>query len=153
MDRSSNTGFNRHYSILLELVKDISSKISLCDSETRDKWNAIEERYFGNPTKKLVSNNIGFGFNASLIDGPELCLFELAGLFLVDEVYDHIWDTINWRDLLGLCSSVEIQELEEFEGGPGMSDTYYWCAVSNPMTFARELRIEILSIIVKGSSA
>ncbi len=87
----------------------------------------------------------GQGFSASLVDGPSIDLFNAAGLEWTEQLDDAVWGERNWLTLLEECSSITIIEIEEYEGGPGMSDTYYWVAVDDPELFCRELKEIMLS--------
>lgn len=83
-------------------------------------------------------------FRGSLIDGPEKSIERLSGLSLTDDQWEFIFDNFNERQLLLECDSlVEIEE-EEFEGGPGQSDTYYRYEADAPEEFKRELAALIL---------
>lgn len=83
-------------------------------------------------------------FQGSLIDGPEKSIERLSGLALTDDQWEYIFDNFNERELLLECGSlVEIEE-EEFEGGPGQSDTYYRYEADDPEEFKRELAALIL---------
>ena len=75
---------------------------------------------------KLENNSeYGPGFSASLIDGPSIDLIDAAGLDWSEDLDNAVWEKYNWLSLLGECESANVIELEEHEGGPGMSDTYY----------------------------
>lgn len=108
-------------------------------------WRSLERRLFGDLDNCLEDNEqYGRGFGASLIDGPSIDIFRLAGLELTDELTDNLWNNVNWQSLLDACQSATVIETSETEGGPGMSDTFYWVAVDNPERFGRELREVIL---------
>ncbi len=82
----------------------------------------------------------GLGFAASLIDGTSIDLFDLVDLECTEELETAVWDKYNWRSLIQECDSAQIIEIEEHEGGPGMSDTFYWVAIHDLEDFRRELR-------------
>ena len=111
----------------------------------RVSWRSLERRLFVDLDDCLEDNEqYGRGFGASLIDGPSIDIFRLAGLELTDELTDNLWNNVNWQSLLDACQSATVIETSETEGGPGMSDTFYWVAVDNPERFGRELREVIL---------
>lgn len=66
-----------------------------------------------------------YSFTGRLIDGPDIDLEALAGLTLTDDESDRIWGRISRRSLLIECLDCEEIELEEIEGGPGLSDSIY----------------------------
>ena len=55
-------------------------------------------------------NEFGDGFSASLMDGPSVDLFKVAGLEETDQLHDAVWSKFNWRSLLGKCGSANIIE-------------------------------------------
>jgi hypothetical protein len=97
------------------------------------------------PITLNIHKEFGPGFAASLIDGLSVDVFDLADLECTDELHDALWGERNWRSLIEECESVTLIEIEEHEGGPGMSDTYYWVAVDDLDTFRAEVREIILS--------
>ncbi|SMC82987.1 hypothetical protein [Polynucleobacter kasalickyi] len=89
----------------------------------------------------------GAGFFASLMDGPSVDLFKIAGFKRNSELLDTIWDHYNWQSLLEECRSVEIIETGENDEAPGMSDVFFWVAIDDPKKFKKELRTIILAAI------
>lgn len=89
------------------------------------------------------NNDNDFVFSGSLVDGPSIDLIELSGLELTDDEQDRVWENTSPRDLLDEAGCEEI-ELEEFEGGPGMSDTFYEYRCGPKETFVSELRAVLL---------
>lgn len=97
---------------------------------------------------KLENNSeYGPGFSASLIDGPSIDLIDAAGLDWTEGLNNAVWGKYNWLSLLAECESANVIELEEHEGGPGMSDTYYWVSIDDPISFQHELKTIIFSMI------
>ena len=84
------------------------------------------------------------GFRATLIEGVTANLFKIAGLDHSPRMADEVGEGTSDLRLLRDCFSIEV-EAEDFEGGPGMSDTYYTFRVRDPRVFARELRSVILA--------
>jgi len=97
------------------------------------------------PIKLSTHKEFGPGFAASLIDGLSVDIFDLAELECTDELHDALWGERNWRSVIEEFESVTLIEIEEYEGGPGMSDTFYWVAVDDLDKFREELREIILS--------
>jgi hypothetical protein len=96
----------------------------------------------------LESNEeYGDGFSASLMDGPSVDLFEIAGFEWTSELNDAVWCNYNWKSLLEECESVEIIETGEHDQVPGMSDVFFWVAVYDPKSFMKELRMVILETV------
>jgi len=108
-------------------------------------WRTLERKLFRDPHKLLEENDgYGRGSGASLIEGPNADLFEIAGLPRTDELSDHLWDEYNWQSLLNECPSVTCIEDSEIDEMPGMSDAYFWVAVDFPKQFGRELQEVIM---------
>ena len=64
------------------------------DAEKTRGWQAVEQRLFGNPARLLsIDTDYGLGFSASLMDGPEISLIDLAGLVDTAELSDAVWVT------------------------------------------------------------
>lgn len=82
----------------------------------------------------------GLGFQATQVDGPDIDLIDVAGLSDLWELSDGLWGENNWEAVLMQCSAVEVIEEDEFESGPGASDTYYRVEVDDPERFALQLR-------------
>ena len=99
----------------------------------------------------LESNEeYGDGFSASLMDGPSVDLFEIAGFEWTSELNDAVWGNYNWKSLLEECGSVEIIETDRHDHVPGMSDVFFWVAVGDPKDFKKELRT-VISAAIKGT--
>jgi hypothetical protein len=112
-------------------------------------WSAVERRLFGNPNRHLRANRkYGRGFGASLMDGPYVSLFDIAGLRSGGELSDRLWDNHNWESLLDECDEIVLIKTGE-DNVPRMSDAYYWVAVDHPDRFARQLRDAIIRIALK----
>lgn len=75
----------------------------------------------------------------TLLEGPDVDLIELSGLNLSDEEQDRIWDEISPRNLLVDCLNCEEIEVDEFEGGPGMSDSTYEYRCGSRDSFVKRL--------------
>jgi len=98
----------------------------------------------------LESNKeYGDGFSATLMDGPSVDLFEIAGFEWTSELNDAVWGNYNWKSLLEECDSVEIIETGEQDEIPGMSDVFFWVAVDDPKRFEKQLRKVISSVLEK----
>jgi hypothetical protein len=91
------------------------------------------------------SKRYGKGFSASLMDGPSVDLFKIAGLEWTSELNDAVWGQYNWKSLLEECKGIEIIETGSQNHAPGMSDVRFWVAVFDPKEFQRELRDTILA--------
>ena len=99
----------------------------------------------------LESNEeYGDGFSASLMDGPSVDLFEIAGFEWTSELNDADWGNYNWNRLHEECRSVEIIETDRHDHVPGMSDVFFWVAVDDPKIFKKELRT-VISAAIKGA--
>jgi hypothetical protein len=99
-------------------------------------WSTVEQKLFGDPERLVEENReeaVGLGFAASQVDGPSVDLLDFAGIEAEDSL------DCRWYDTVFECGA-NAQELEEFEGGPGMSDTFYWVECGDPHVFARNLR-------------
>jgi hypothetical protein len=64
-------------------------------------------------------------FYGTLIEGPDVDLIDLSGLDLTAEEQERVWSEVSPRTLLVEELDCEEIELDEFEGGPGMSDSRY----------------------------
>jgi hypothetical protein len=104
--------------------------------------------------KKLFSKHrsYGLGFRASLIDGLEADVFELAGLQYSDELHDKVWRNQNWRELVERCGAEVIETRRSEGGGPGQSDVWYWVAVEDAEAFRAVLREHLLSLLAEPAS-
>ena len=99
----------------------------------------------------LESNKeYGDGFSATLMDGPSVDLFEIAGFEWTSELNDAVWGNYNWKSLLEECRSVEIIETDRHDHVPGMSDVFFWVAVDDPKNFQKELRT-VITAAIKGT--
>lgn len=143
------------YDELLDAIKYLSTRVvdGLPKSDvTLNLWLELEEKLFGNPSnylRRVENGSIGFG--ASLIEGPDISIFGVSGLVESDELHYGLWGETNWQDILNSCSSVCIYEDYSIDGMPGQSDTYFVVSVSEPIQFARELRLAMLSFMVFGN--
>jgi len=98
----------------------------------------------------LESNeDYGKGFSASLMDGPSVDLFEIAGFEWTSELNDAVWGKYNWKSLLEECGSVDVIETGQHDQVPGMSDVFFWVAIDDPKNFKKELRT-VISAAIKG---
>lgn len=113
-------------------------------------WLALEERLFGNPTKRLRRSRAhGLGCSASYLEGIDIDVIAYAGLKYSDDMFYAFWDERNWQKLVSECSSSEYFEVGEHEGAPGMSDVRFWVSVLDPREFARELRILLVDSLAQ----
>ena len=88
------------------------------------------------------------GFRATLMEGSDISLEELAGFADDDPMVERAWENTNWRRILDLCWSAEVldesdlhpESGEDDDDCPGMSDTWYIVRVPDPVRFAAELR-------------
>jgi len=107
-------------------------------------WRCAERRLFGDPSLLLSRHpDFGLGFRASLIEGPNIDLFALAG-FRSADLQLAVQDRTNWCHLVDLCPSAKRIEVGA-QDGPGISDALYWVAVQDPVALAQELREAIVS--------
>lgn len=88
----------------------------------------------------------GFGFPASMMDGFDFDIFELANLKYTDNHHDAVWSENTWESLLEKTSA-EIIELDEIDELATMSDTYYWVKIENKDQFESELRSILLKYL------
>lgn len=86
----------------------------------------------------------GQGFSATLMDGPSIDLFEIAGLEWTADLHDDVWGHHNWKSLLEECRTAEIIETGSQDHTPGMSDVFFWVVITDPKKFRQELRAAIL---------
>jgi hypothetical protein len=112
----------------------------------RGPFERLEIALFGNPEKKLEKRRRrGCGFDASMVDGPtRISLEDIAGMEFTVEEHDAVWGATNWHELVDECHAAEVETEEEFEGGPGMSDVFYWVYVKDPVEFARQVRTKFM---------
>lgn len=112
-------------------------------------YRALERKLFGDPSTLLDNHEEkGPGFGASLMDGPSVDYFSLAGLDDLNELSGKIWNDHNWIDIVRGCSAVFDLELYEIDG-PGISDTYYWIRVDDADELARQLREFIVGVALE----
>ncbi|MCX7366291.1 MAG: hypothetical protein NTV97_31365 [Alphaproteobacteria bacterium] len=113
---------------------------------TPGPYELLEVSLFGDPNQ-LMSNDDeqGRGFSASLMDGPLVDIFSLAGIDPSDELHDAVWGDHNWQSILDQCDEAFCVEVGEQDEQPGMSDIFYWVCVTNPAELARQLREFIVS--------
>ena len=113
------------------------------------KRNTVETKY-----KKLdfdflePNEEYGEGFPASLMDGPSVDLFAIAGFEWTSELNDAVWGNYNWKSLLEECGSVEVIETGRHDQAPGMSDVFFWVAIDDPKNFKKEL-CTVISAAIK----
>jgi hypothetical protein len=118
------------------------SKLDQLSAPIREKAKPSKPKV---ATKFLEPNEeYGPGFFASLIDGPSLDLFDIAGLEYSDELHDKVWGRHNWKSLLEECGSATIIETGDQDDAPGMSDIFYWITVDDEELFRSELRAVML---------
>jgi hypothetical protein len=101
----------------------------------------------GTSKKSFIQPNdeYGDGFSATLMDGPRADLFEIAGLEWSSDLNDAVWGNHNWRSLLEECENAEIIQTGSQDHAPGMSDVFFWVAISDPKKFSQELRTVMLA--------
>lgn len=113
-------------------------------SKSLGPYERLELRLFGDPRKLMSTHEEqGLGFAASLMDGPLVDPFTLAGIKNCDELEEAVWEETNWKDLLEDHTGVHLVVIGEDES-PRVSDVSYWVWVSDPLELARELREAIL---------
>ena len=115
----------------------------------RGPFERLEIALFGNPEKKLKKRRRrGYGFDATMVDGPtRISLEGIAGMEFTNEQHDAVWGATNWHELVDECYAAEVETEEEFEGGPGMSDVFYWVCVDDPVEFARQVRTKFMDFL------
>ena len=101
----------------------------------------------GTSKKSFIQPNedYGDGFSATLMDGPRADLFEIAGLEWTSDLNDAVWGNHNWKSLLEECENAEIIETGSQDHAPGMSDVFFWVAISDPKKFSQELSTVMLA--------
>lgn len=101
----------------------------------------------GTSKESFIEHNVEFGdgFSASLMEGPSVDLFQVAGLEWTSDLNDAIWGHHNWQSLLQECRSVEIIKTGCQDDVPGMSDVFFWVAIIDPKKFRQELRAVMLA--------
>lgn len=106
----------------------------------------LEIELFGDPRRMMSEDEtLGCGFYASLMDGPGVCFFSLAGIHCSDRLHDAVWNDKNWHTLLDECDEASCEVVGEQDDRPGMSDVFYWVCVRDPVNLARQLREFIVS--------
>ena len=63
-----------------------------------------------------------------------------AGLEWTADLNDAVWGNHNWKSLLEECATAEIIETGSRDHTPGMSDVFYWLAITDQKKFRQELR-------------
>jgi hypothetical protein len=96
-----------------------------------------------------INEEFGEGFPASLIDGPSVDLFQIAGYEWTSELNDAVWGNYNWKSLLEECDSVEIIETGRQDQVPGMSDVFFWVSIVDAKKFKKEL-FSVITASIKG---
>ena len=91
------------------------------------------------------NDEYGDGFSATLMDGPRADLFEIAGLEWTSDLNDAVWGNHNWKSLLEECENAEIIQTDSQDQAPGMSDVFFWVAISDPKKFSQELSTVMLA--------
>ncbi len=100
----------------------------------------------------MMNHEEEFVFSGSLLDGLSVDLIDLAGLDLDDDERDRIWERLTPRDvLIEYCDCAEI-DIDEFEGGPGMSDRYFEYRCGNKREFVERLRAALLELARESPS-
>jgi hypothetical protein len=96
----------------------------------------------GTPNENFIEHSVEFGdgFSATLMEGPSVDLFQVAGLEWTSDLNDAVWGHHNWQSLLQECRSVKIIETGSQDDAPGMSDVVFWVAIMDPKKFKKELR-------------
>jgi hypothetical protein len=94
-------------------------------------------------------------FKANLMEGPQIGLLTLAGIRGAEEVDDVVWNELNWQSLLDQCPAATVideydsetmEDEEEIESFPEMSDRYFKVYVDDPLELTRHLREAVLAI-------
>jgi hypothetical protein len=91
------------------------------------------------------NDEYGDGFSATSMDGPSADLFEIAGLEWTADLNDAVWGNYNWKNLLEECTTAEIIQTGAQDHTPGMSDVFYWVAITDQKKFRKELRAVMLA--------
>jgi hypothetical protein len=113
---------------------------------TRGPYERLEMELFGDPNSFMSTHeDQGLGFDASLIDGPSVDFFNLAGIDSSDGIHDAVWKDNNWQSILDQCEEAFCVEIGDEDYRSGASDTFYWVCVTNPEQLARQLREFIVS--------
>ena len=109
-------------------------------------YERLERQLFGDPSTLLSHHEEHeLGFGASLIEGPDIDLFALAGLHLSPYLQEAL-DDHNWQSILLDCYAAECMEVDEQDDLPGMSDVFYWVCVEDPVQLARQIREFVASL-------
>lgn len=108
---------------------------------------ATSKKNRSTPRESFIQSNdeYGDGFSATLMSGPSADLFEIAGLEWTADLNDAVWGNHNWKSLLEECASAEIVETGSQDHTPGMSDVFFWVAITDPRKFRQELRAVMLA--------
>ncbi len=139
--------FHHAFSLDDALIKARSSLSTMIAAKARPRKTIPKKPKFD----FLESNEeYGDGFPASLMDGPSVDLFVVAGFEWTSELNDAVWGNYNWKSLLEECETVEIIETGSQDHTPAMSDVFYWVAITDPKKFKQELRAAMLAASRKG---
>lgn len=90
------------------------------------------------------------GFRASLMNGPDINIFALAGFAGRDDVESAVWEETNWKGLVENCSYATLIEVGDCDEVPGQSDVFYEVQVSDELAFAAELRALMLGFLERA---
>lgn len=90
------------------------------------------------------------GFRASLMSGPDIDLFALAGFAARDDVESAVWEETNWKGLVEDCFSATLIEVGDCDEAPGQSDVFYEVRIDDELAFAAELRALMLAFLERA---
>lgn len=108
-------------------------------------YRELERALFGDPSALMEADEeLGPGFSATLMEGPAVSYFSVAGIPETEELSERLWNEHNWQSVLEHCPVAEEIDVDEKEGAPGMSDRVYWIRVEDPYELARQLREVLL---------
>jgi hypothetical protein len=118
-----------------------------CKNGQIGPYEALENELFGNPLDLMSKNDdYGLGFNASLVDGPAIGIFDLCGIYPDSNLHDRFVSKYSWLRLFEESQNANCEVLTHSDCGPGTCDTYYWVCVSDPTGLAREIRERIVDL-------
>ena len=136
--------FHPHFSVNNALIKaksDLAAMLATKDKVRKTKPKKLDVSFLEHNEK------YGDGFAASLMDGPIVDLFEIAGFEWTSELNDAVWGKYNWKSLIEECGSVNLIVTSEHDHVPGMSDVFFWVAIDDAKKFKKELRNVILASV------
>ena len=145
----SENSFIEHHQQNIKFNKSFKRKIKKYHNNKIHRH--VKENRFFDHIKSRNNNPPNFNdltFKGTLMDGPEIDIFNLSGLGLTDSEEDRILGFTKARDIIVEFLGWDEVELYEIDEIPGQSDSYYeyWCGDYDK--FVKQLRVFMIQLLI-----